>query len=164
MVQSGNNETKIERMSNGYINDVLAVYEKLGAARSTNPKYSRNKPEENALTYEQMATTGLGGDYDLSYVYKLNNRVVGFVWGRLAYVGIPVQLVGFVHMIIVDPDFQRKGIASDLLDAVARQCAEKEVDTIRTVVGERDWDLSTFFHEAGFDNSGLLIYTRTIKS
>ena len=66
-------------------------------------------------------------------------------------------------MIIVDPDLQRKGIARELINAVAKRCEEKGVDTIRTVVGERDWDLSNFFYEVGFQNSGLLIYTRTVK-
>ena len=33
---------------------------------------------------------------------------------------------------------------------------------IRTCVAESDWELSNFFHEVGFENSGLLIYTRTV--
>ncbi len=160
---AGKDVFDIVPMTNEYINDVLDVYNKLQSTRSAYTKYSLYLTEENVLTYEQMASTGLGGELDLSFVYKMNGKVVGFIWGRFAYVGIPVQFVGFIHMIIVDPDLQRKGIATELVDAVARRCSKKGVDTIRTVVGENDWDLSNFFHEVGFQNSGLLIYTRTVE-
>lgn len=156
------NVTEIIPMSEDYINDVLAVYNKLRASRAINTRFSQRRTDEHELTYEEMASTGLGGEYDLSFIYRLNSKVVGFVWGRLAYVGIPVQLVGFIHMIIVDPDLQRKGIARELLDTVADCCGGKGVNVIRTVVSERDWELSNFFHEADFENSGLVIYTRTI--
>lgn len=163
MATSGDDIKNIIPMSRELIDDVLAVYEKLRSVKSVSSKFSRRKPDESELTAEQMIGTGLGNDYDLSYVYQLNGTVVGFVWGRLAYVGMPVQLVGFIHMVIVDPDLQRKGIARELLDTVARRCAERGVHTLRTVVGERDWELSTFFNEAEFENSGLILYTRTIK-
>lgn len=149
-------------MSPDFIQDVLSVYDKLREIKTINSKFSRRKSEEAELTYDQMISTGLGSEYDLSYVYKINDDVVGFVWGRLAYVGMPVQLVGFIHMIIVDPDLQRKGIARELLDTVAVRCGEKGVNILRTVVGERDWELGTFFHEADFENSGQVIYTRNI--
>ncbi|MBN2239923.1 MAG: GNAT family N-acetyltransferase [Dehalococcoidales bacterium] len=163
MAISGNDVKKITPMSDDFIEDVLAVYNKMKDTKSINTKFSRRKPDNAELTHEQMASTQLGGENDLSFVYSINEQVVGFVWGRLAYVGMPVQLVGFIHMIIVDPDLQRKGIARELLDAVAVKCGERGVNTLRTVVGENDWELSTFFHEADFENSGLLIYTRTIK-
>jgi ribosomal protein S18 acetylase RimI-like enzyme len=163
MDRVGSDVVKIIPMTEGYIDDVLAIYDKLKTTRYVNPRFSRQTPDEGVLTGEQLASTRPGSELDLSFVYELNGRVVGFVWGRLAYVGIPVQMVGFIHMIIVDPDLQRKGIARELLDAVAKQCGDKGVDTIRTVVGERDWELSNFFHEADFQNSGLLIYTRTIS-
>ncbi len=163
MASAREDVTRIIPMTDECIDDVVAVYNKLQATRSAYTKRSQHLTEGNALTHEQIASTGLGSELDLSFMYELNGKVVGFVWGRLAYVGIPVQQVGFIHMIIVDPDLQRKGIARELVDAVAQRCSEKGVDTIRTVVGEKDWELSTFFNEVGFQNSGLLIYTRTVK-
>jgi ribosomal protein S18 acetylase RimI-like enzyme len=164
MATSETDTKKITPMTDEYIEDVLAVYNKLKDLRSVNTKYIRRTPDNDILTGDQILSTRPGTELDLSYIYEINDTVVGFVWGRLAYVGIPVELVGFIHMIIVDPDLQRKGIAKELLDTVANRCREKGVHTIRTVVSERDWDLSTFFHEAGFDNSGLVIYTRTIET
>jgi ribosomal protein S18 acetylase RimI-like enzyme len=163
MATSETDTNKITPMTDEYVEDVLAVYNKLKDLRSAGTKYARRTHEEAALTAEQILSTRPGSELDLSFVYEINDTIVGFVWGRLAYVGMPVELVGFIHMIIVDPDLQRKGIARELLDAVANRCKEKSVNTIRTVVSERDWDLSNFFHEAGFDNSGLVIYTRTIE-
>ncbi|UCD08952.1 MAG: GNAT family N-acetyltransferase [Dehalococcoidales bacterium] len=151
-------------MSDVYVDDVIAVYNKLRAVRSVDTKYRRPTVDQDILTEEQITSTNLGGSLDLSFIYKVNDNVVGFIWGRLAYVGIPVQLVGFIHMIIVDPDLQRKGVARELINAVALRCGEEGVDTIRTVVGERDWDLSNFLSEVGFQDSGLVIYTRTVQS
>ncbi len=164
MASSGTDTKKITPLTEENIKDVLAVYNKLKDVRPVSTKYTRNTPDEITLTADQILSTRPGSELDLSFVYEINNSVVGFVWGRLAYVGMPVELVGFIHMIIVDPDLQRKGIAKELLDAVAERCREKDVNTIRTVVSERDWDLSNFFHEAGFENSGLVIYTRTIDT
>ena len=164
MATSEADTKKITPMTEEYIEDVLAVYNKLKDSRPVNTKYTRRTPDADTLTADQILSTRPGSELDLSFVYEINNTVVGFVWGRLAYVGMPVELVGFIHMIIVDPDLQRKGIAKELLDTVANRCKEKGVNIIRTVVNERDWDLSTFFHEAGFDNSGLVIYTRTIET
>ena len=163
MATSETDTKKITPMTEEFIKDVLAVYNKLKDIRPVNTRYTRSTSDEAALTAEQILSTRPGSELDLSFIYEINDTVVGFVWGRLAYVGMPVELVGFIHMIIVDPDLQRKGIARELLDAVAIRCREKGVNTIRTVVNERDWDLSNFFHEAGFDNSGLVIYTRTIE-
>jgi len=164
MATSETDTKKITPMTEEFIKDVLAVYNKLKDIRPVNTKYTRSASDEATLTAEQILSTRPGSELDLSFVYEINDTVVGFVWGRLAYVGMPVELVGFIHMIIVDPDLQRKGIARELLNAVAISCKEKGVNTIRTVVSERDWDLSNFFHEAGFDNSGLVIYTRTIET
>lgn len=164
MAASETDTKKITPMTEEYIKDVLAVYNKLKDLRPVNTKFTHHTPDEATLTAEQILSTRPGSELDLSFIYELNDTVVGFVWGRLAYVGMPVELVGFIHMIIVDPDLQRKGIAKELLDAVANRCKEKGVNTIRTVVSERDWDLSNFFHEAGFDNSGLVIYTRSIET
>ena len=164
MATSETDTKKITPMTEEYIKDVLAVYNKLKDLRSVSTKYIRRNPDNDTLTEDQILSTRPGSELDLSYVYEINDTVVGFVWGRLAYVGMPVELVGFIHMIIVDPDLQRKGIARELLDTVANRCREKGVNTVRTVVNERDWDLSNFFHEAGFNNSGLVIYTRTIET
>jgi ribosomal protein S18 acetylase RimI-like enzyme len=164
MATSETDTKKITPMTEEYIKDVLAVYNKLKDIRPVTTKYTRRPPDENTLSEDQILSTRPGSELDLSFIYEINDTVVGFVWGRLAYVGMPVELVGFIHMIIVDPDLQRKGIAKELLDAVANSCREKGVNTLRTVVNERDWDLSNFFHEAGFDNSGQVIYTRTIET
>ena len=164
MATSEADTKKITPMTEEYIKDVLAVYHKLKDIRPFTTKYIRSSHDEDSLTADQILLTRPGSELDLSFIYEINDTVVGFVWGRLAYVGMPVELVGFIHMIIVDPDLQRKGIARELLDAVAGCCREKGVNTIRTVVNERDWDLSNFFHEAGFDNSGQVIYTRTIET
>lgn len=154
----------IRPMENKYIDDVLAIYNKIRGARTADTKSSRRSIDRGILTYEEVASTDLGGPLDLSFIAEVNGQIVGFIWGRLAYVGIPVQEVGFIHMIIVDPDHQRRGIARALINALVERCSVKGINTIRTVVGERDWELGNFFNEVGFEYSGLVIYTRTVES
>ena len=162
MLQKQKVEVKVFPMEDRYVNDVLAVYNKIRRNKAELARPGRATIDKDVLTYEEIVSTGLGSRMDLSFIARIDDKVVGFVWGRLAYVGIPVQLVGFIHMIIVDPDLQLSGIATDLVDNVAKRCKEKGVDTIRTAVAESDWEMSNFFHEVGFENSGLLIYTRTV--
>jgi len=153
----------IRPMEHKYIDDVLVIYnktreEKLGGTKLKRPT------DMGILTYEDIAAIDPGSQLDLSFIAEVNGQVAGFIWGRLAYVGIPVKEVGLVYMLIVDPDFRRQSIARGLVDALAERCRAKGVDTIRTVVGDRDWQLSNFFNALGFQYSGLVIYTKTVES
>jgi ribosomal protein S18 acetylase RimI-like enzyme len=160
---SAEKEIKIRPMERRDIEGVLAVYSKIREEKIPGTKRSRLS-YRGTMTYEEVASTNPGGPLDLSFVAEANGQVIGFIWGRLAFAGIPVDEVGIIHMLIVDPDYQRQGIASRLVDALAERCHARGVNTVRAVVNERHWELQNYFQSLGFYRSELVTYTRTFKS
>jgi ribosomal protein S18 acetylase RimI-like enzyme len=155
-------EVNIRRMEHRDIDAILAIYNKTREEKIPGIKRSRLS-YRGILTYEEVASTNPGGPLDLSFVAEVNGQVVGFIWSRLAYVGIPVDEVGIIYMLVVDPDYQKQGIASKLVDALSKRCHASGVNTVRAVIDERHWELQNYFQSLGFRRSELVIYTRTSK-
>jgi ribosomal protein S18 acetylase RimI-like enzyme len=155
-------EIKIRPMERSDIDALLAVYSKIREEKMPGTKRSRLS-YRGAMTFDEVASTNPGGPLDLSCVAEVDGKVVGFIWGRLAFAGIPVDEVGIIHLIIVDPDYQKQGIATKLVDALAKRCHSRGVETVRAVVDERHWELKDYFQKLGFHRSELVIYTRTAK-
>ncbi|MDH5696002.1 MAG: GNAT family N-acetyltransferase [Dehalococcoidia bacterium] len=161
MVSIEKGEVNIRPMERSDIEAVIAVYSKIREEKIPGTKRSRLS-YRGILTYEEVASANPGGPLDLSFVAEVNGQLVGFIWGRLAYVGIPVNEVGVIHMLVVDPDYQRHGIAGSLVNALSERCQAKGVNTVRAVLDERDWELQNYFQSQGFRRSELFIYTRTL--
>lgn len=163
IMASAEKEVKIRPMESRDINAILAVYDKIREEKIPGIKRSRLSYRA-AMTYEEVASTDPGGPLDLSFVAEADGKVVGFIWSRLAFVGIPIDEVGIIHMIVVDPNYQKQGIAGRLVNALAERCHAKGVNTVRAVIDERHWELQNYFQKLGFRRSELVIYTRTSKS
>jgi len=141
----------IRRVARSDIDTVLAIDRKISG-------------EQGLVTYRDMVTADLGGPLDLSFVAEANGQVVGFIWCRLAYVGIPIIEVALTHMMVVDPDYQGQGIAGKLVNALLDYCQAEEIETVRMVVGERNTRLQHFFERLGFHRSALINYTKTFEN
>ena len=163
IMSSTEQEVKIRPMERGDIEAVLAVYSKIREEKLPGTKRSRLS-YRGIMNYEEVASTNPGGPLDLSCVAEVNDQVIGLIWGRLAFAGIPVDEVGIIHMLIVDPEYQRQGVASKLVDALAERCHARGVKTVRAVIDERHWELQNYFQRLGFHRSELVIYTRSFKS
>ncbi len=163
IMSSNRGEVTIRPMEQRDIDAVLAIYNKIRDEKIPGVKRSRLS-YRGAMTYEEVASTNPGGPLDLSLVAEVNDKVIGFIWSGLAYVGIPVDEVGVIYMLIVDPDYQKKGIAHKLVEALAERCQIRGINTVRAVVNERHWELQNYFQKLGFSRSELVIYTRISKT
>jgi ribosomal protein S18 acetylase RimI-like enzyme len=159
---SAETDVKIRPMERADIEGVLAVYSKIREEKIPGVKRSRLS-YRGTMDYNEVASTDPGGSLDLSCVAEAGGKLVGVIWGRLAFVGIPIDEVGVIHMIVVDPEYQKKGIATKLIEALAQRCQAKGVDTVRAVIDERHWELQNYFQKLGFKRSELAIYTRAAK-
>lgn len=155
-------ELKIRPMERSDIDALLALYSRIREEKIPGVKRSRLS-YRGVMTFDEIASTNPGGPLDLSCVAEVNDKIVGFIWGRLAFVGIPVDEVGIINMLIVDPDYQKQGIAAKLVDALAQRGQARGVKTVRAVMDERHWELQNYFQKLGFHRSELVIYTRTTK-
>lgn len=115
-----------------------------------------------AITYTDLITGDLGGVLDLSFVAELSGKVVGFILARHVFVGDPVVEVGLIQILGVDPDYQRQGIASELIDALVERCRAKGLKTVRVMISDRDSQLQSFFSDEGFRRGQLIDYTKNL--
>jgi len=141
----------IRRMMRSDIDSVLAIDRKIGGGRGL-------------ITYRDMVAVDPGGALDLSFVSEVDGKVVGFILARLTYAGVPFTEVALIQAIVVDPDYQRRGIASRLVNALLGYCHGEGINTIRAVLDERNADLKRFFQRLGFRRSELVNYTKTFES
>lgn len=138
---------------------ILALYNEVMQQRGS---IGSRATIRSGLTAEELTASEPGSELDLSFVADLGEKLVGFLWARVAHVGLPVKQVAVIHSLMVHPDHQRRGIAKQLIESLVRRCRPRGIDTIRAVVEERDWELQNFFSATGFHHSGLVIYSRPV--
>jgi ribosomal protein S18 acetylase RimI-like enzyme len=86
-----------------------------------------------------------------SLVAELDNRVVGFVFGRAGELefGLP-GTVAWIEIIGVDPAYRRHGIARTLLDRFTASAEDHGIKTIFTLVNNDQPEMKDFFNRLGF--------------
>lgn len=87
----------------------------------------------------------------LSLVAEVESRVVGFLMCELfvGEYGIPVT-TATLDTIGVDPDFQGRGIARQLMNELIGHLRKAGVKKINTLTDWNDWQLIRFFSASGF--------------
>ena len=141
----------LRRMTRSDIDGVLGIDRKIGGGRGL-------------ITYRDMVAVDPGGALDLSFVAEVGGKVAGFILARLTYVGVPFVEIAVIQAIVVDPDYQRRGIASRLVNSLLGYCHAEGINTIRAVAEERNADLKRFFQRLGFRRSELINYVKTFES
>jgi ribosomal protein S18 acetylase RimI-like enzyme len=150
-VGRGEPKIKIRPMEPEDIDSVLAIDRKITGVR-------------RAITYTELITGDLGGVLGLSFVAEVDGLVAGFVLARRAYVGEPATEVGLIQILGVDPDYQRRGIATQMVNALLDTCQAKQLSAVRIMVNERDSQLRSLFEHLGFRRGKLIDYTKTFQS
>jgi ribosomal protein S18 acetylase RimI-like enzyme len=131
------------------IDSVLAIDRKITGVR-------------RAVTYTDLITGDLGGVLGLSLVAEVNGQVAGFILARRVYVWEPVNEVGLIQILGVDPDYWRQGIATKLVKALLDTCQSKKLSAVRIMINERDSQLQGLFEHLGFRRGRLIDYTKTL--
>jgi N-acetylglutamate synthase-like GNAT family acetyltransferase len=125
-------------------------YRVLGTKR---PSYWHQKIE--AMENEQLPE---------SQVAELNGKVEGFIMGAVSgwEFGMP-NTIGWIETIGVNPDYQKKGIATSLFKAIVEEFKKDGVENIYTLVDWEDWDLICFFKAMGFARGNIINLEYKIK-
>ena len=92
-----------------------------------------------------------------SFVAEIAGKVVGFILGDISgwEFGVP-DTIGWIDTIGVDPDYQKKGLASALASHLIESLSGVGVKKIYTLVSWNDWDLLQFFHSMGFGRGDMI--------
>jgi ribosomal protein S18 acetylase RimI-like enzyme len=93
----------------------------------------------------------------VSLVAEVDNRVVGFILGDVSgwEFGVP-NIIGWIDTIGIDPDYQKKGLATSLAHELINHLKAFGVKIIYTLVNWDDWDLLQFFHAMGFARGDMI--------
>jgi ribosomal protein S18 acetylase RimI-like enzyme len=94
---------------------------------------------------------------DASLVAEIDGKVVGFILGEVSGWEFKVpNNIGWIDTIGIDPDYQNRGIAKVLANALITNLRGYSVDNIYTLVNWNDWDLLQFFHAMGFSRGDMI--------
>ncbi|NIS70615.1 MAG: GNAT family N-acetyltransferase [Proteobacteria bacterium] len=135
---------RIRPMAEGDLDAIVSIDEKvLGEKRYG---YWRRKIKFDERDSE---VTGL--------VAEVDGKIVGFILGEMSGQEFRVPYtIGWIDTIGIDPAYQRRGLATVLLDEVIKNFRQMGIETIYTLVNWSSWDLLQFFKNAGFTRGDMI--------
>jgi len=95
----------------------------------------------------------------LNFVAEIDDEVVGFLLGDIRGAEYGTDISGWIDMMGVAPEHQRRGIGKRLVEAFCRECQRNEVKT-RVIIREDDQRLIGFWSSVGFQRGKLVSYER----
>jgi len=98
----------------------------------------------------------------LGVVAEIEGHVRGFILGGIAHIGEAATEIGIIPILGVHPDYQRRGIALKLVNAICDKYRSKGIKKIRIDVDRHDKDLLGFIERIGFDAGGLIEYSKDL--
>lgn len=122
-------------------------------------KVSRQK---RPTGYVDLITRDVTGLLDLGFVAEVDGHVRGFILGQVAHIGETATEIGLILILGVHPDYQRRGIAANLANALCEKYRSKGIKTVRIGVDQRDKDLVGFAEYMGFSVGHLIDYSKTL--
>jgi len=97
---------------------------------------------------------------DFGFVVEINGQIRGFILGQVAHENDTE--VGLLLMLGVHPDYQRRGFATKLVNALCEKYRSKDIKTIRATIDQQDKDLLGFIEHVGFTAGYRVDYSKTL--
>jgi len=145
-------KVKIRRMVHSDIHEVLVLDRIIRGSR------------RDIIKYEDIASVNPGTPPDLSFVAEIDGRMVGFSINRSMYLMVPLTEVCIIHAIFVNPDYQKRGIGSKLIQALLKHCQTEGIGTVRALIPRGNRKLKILFERQGFQRSRVMNFDKTFES
>ncbi len=87
----------------------------------------------------------------LGTVAEIEGHVRGFILGGVEHVGKSATEVGRILILGIHPDYQRRGVAARLVEALCQGCRSRGITRLRIEVDQSDKELLGFVERMGFD-------------
>ncbi|MGB2844167.1 MAG: GNAT family N-acetyltransferase [Candidatus Aminicenantaceae bacterium] len=142
---------KIRPLSLDNIKDIVRIEKriegKLGIINEERMEYLKEATRYNIERSDPMMS--LGADLD--------ENIVGFIIGeiRIWEFGI-AEKTGWIRILGVDPDFQRRGIGRKLGEALLEHFERRGIKRVRTMAEWYTGDLISFFKSLGFNMLNMI--------
>jgi ribosomal protein S18 acetylase RimI-like enzyme len=123
----------------------------------------RGIPQERSPGSSIQSLTGeVAPLLGFTFVAEVNGNVRGFILGQVARLRESASEIGMIQMVGVHPDYQRKGIASRLLSALADKYKSEGIKVMRVGLDHRDKDLLGLVEGFGFGVDRLIVYSMSL--
>jgi GNAT superfamily N-acetyltransferase len=108
---------------------------------------------------------GYADDPMMSLGAELDGDIVGFIIGeiRIWEFGIG-EKTGWIRILGVDPDFQRRGIGRKLGEALLEHFERRGIKRVRTMAEWYTGDLISFFRSLGFNMLNMISLEKEFHS
>jgi GNAT superfamily N-acetyltransferase len=142
---------KIRPLSLDNIKDIVRIEKhiegKLGIINEERMEYLKEATRYNIERSDPMMSLGA----------ELDENIVGFIIGeiRIWEFGIG-EKTGWIRILGVDPDFQRRGIGRKLGEALLEHFERRGIKRVRTMAEWYTGDLISFFKSLGFDMLNMI--------
>ena len=95
-------------------------------------------------------------------VAEVDGHVRGFILGRLAHVGKAPAEVGEILILGVHQDYERRGIATALVNALCSTLSSQGIKGVRIEIDQRDKALLGFVESIGFSAGHRIDYSKKL--
>jgi ribosomal protein S18 acetylase RimI-like enzyme len=117
-----------------------------------------------SIPEKEVMVAQLQSPLDLSFIAEYEGILIGFILAQLEYAGLPTIGTGVVFLLAVNPDYQKHGIGTMLIDALERYAMYKGIKTIRVVVPQSDIKNIRYFTKVGFSKSVMINYDKVCQN
>jgi ribosomal protein S18 acetylase RimI-like enzyme len=98
----------------------------------------------------------------LGLVAELEGHVRGFILGKTSHAEEATTDVGVIPILGVHPDYQRRGVATQLVNTLCQKYRSKGIQVARIGVDQRDKPLLNFVEHMGFGVGHLIDYFKPL--
>ncbi len=112
------------------------------------------------VTYHHTPLGHIAELLDFGFVAEIDGQICGFTLGHTAHENDTE--VGLLLMLGIRPDYQRKGIATKIVNALCEKYRSKGIKTVRSTVDQQDKDFLGFIEHMGFAASRRVDYSKTL--
>lgn len=114
------------------------------------------------VSYVDLITSDVSELLELGLVAEVEGHVRGFILGRVSPAGETGREIGTVLILGVHPDYQRKGIAAEMVNRIIEKFRTKGINSVHIGIDQRDKDLLYFCENMGFKVGHLIDYSKAL--
>jgi GNAT superfamily N-acetyltransferase len=150
---------KIRPLGLDNIKDIVRIEKRiegeLGITNEERMEYLKEAARYNIERSDPMMSLGA----------ELDENIVGFIIGeiRIWEFGIG-EKTGWIRILGVDPDFQRRGIGRKLGEALLEHFERRGIKRVRTMAEWYTGDLISFFRSLGFNMLNMIPLEKELKT
>jgi len=148
-------EIRIEKATIDNLNDIIKLNHKLCIHEYENFDKTINKNFANSKAGKDYFKDRINNENSCALVAFINGKIVGYLMGAIVvsehYIDYRnINNLAEVENIIVNENYQNKGIGKQLIDGFLNWCKQKNVQRVKAVASAKNKVSMNFMRKQGF--------------